>query len=61
LGYTRNLGAHHWTCFTMKLDKILHNIGTKEEERNLGRQKVPMKILQSTGCAFFLNFKHSSF
>jgi hypothetical protein len=30
-------------AFTMKLDKILHNIKTKEEERNLGRQKVPMK------------------
>ncbi len=33
-------------AFTMKLDKILHNIKTKEEERNLGRQKVPMKNWQ---------------
>jgi len=31
-------------AFTMKLDKILHNIKTKEEERSLGSQKVPMKI-----------------
>lgn len=48
-------------AFTMKLDKILHNIKTKEEERSLGSQKVPMKIWQSMGCALFLNLKLSSF
>jgi hypothetical protein len=48
-------------AFTMKLDKILHNIRTKEKERSLGEQKVPMKILRSMGCALFLNLEPSSF